>query len=80
MMYTIYRTLYHTIYAYKQAATNAAIGDGGTTATTGSSSTSDTWLSRVLEALGPSGYDASVRRSLQTVILYEAVSATGRSI
>lgn len=36
--------------------------------------TGDTWLSRLQEAIGPSGYDSSHRRSVQTVVLYEAVS------
>ncbi|KAI2497447.1 hypothetical protein MHU86_17051 [Fragilaria crotonensis] len=34
--------------------------------------TGDTWLSRLQEAIGPSGYDSSHRRSVQTVVLYEA--------
>ena len=35
-----------------------------------------TWESRLQDALGPGGYKNSMKRSLQTVILYEAVSSS----
>jgi hypothetical protein len=35
-----------------------------------------TWESRLQDSLGPGGYENSMRRSLQTVILYEAVSSS----
>jgi len=32
----------------------------------------DTWANRVMAQIGPKGYDKCMRRSLQTVIFYEA--------
>lgn len=55
---------YDTIYNDDTATTGAAV-----------QGSADTWLSRLQEAIGPSGYDSSHRRSVQTVVLYEAVSA-----
>ena len=42
------------------------------TSTAATASSTDTWHTRIKAVIGPHGYDSSMRRSLQTCILYEA--------